>query len=136
MSDLAIRDSLGLFDWVPRLFDLDGDVATMRVEEYVEDNELVVKAEVPGINPDKDVKITVTEGRLRIQARRSEESQRQDADTFRSEFHYGLFIRDFALPTGVKKESIKATYKDGLLMVRIPVPEVKEVTTSIPITHT
>jgi HSP20 family protein len=136
MSDLAIRDSLGLFDWAPRLFDLDADVATIRVEEYVEGNELVVKAEVPGIDPDKDVKITVTEGRLRIQARRSEESQRQDADTFRSEFHYGLFIRDFALPTGVKQESIKATYKDGLLMVRVPVPEVKEVTTSIPITHT
>jgi len=136
MSDLAIRDSLGLFDWTPRLFDHESDIATMRVEEYIEGNELVVKAEIPGIDPDKDVKITMTEGRLRIQAKRSEESEHRDMDTFRSEFHYGLFIRDFALPAGLKKDTVKATYKDGLLTVRVHIPQVNEATTAIPITHT
>ncbi|NBU32600.1 MAG: Hsp20/alpha crystallin family protein [Actinobacteria bacterium] len=136
MSDLAIRDSLGLFDWTPRLFELDSDVATMRVEEYVEDGELIVKAEIPGIDPDKDVKITMTEGRLRIQARRSEEREHQGVDAFRSEFHYGLFIRDFVLPAGTDKDKVKASYHAGLLTVRIPMPEVNEVTTTIPITHT
>ncbi|MBU6347460.1 MAG: Hsp20/alpha crystallin family protein [Actinomycetales bacterium] len=143
MTELAIRDPLGvfdwtprLFDWTPRLFDSDGEVAVMRIEEYLENGELVVRAEVPGIDPDKDVKITVTEGRLRIQARRSEEREHRSMDSFRSEFHYGLFIRDFALPTGTDKEKVKASYKDGVLTVRVPVPEVNAATTTIPITHT
>jgi len=51
-------------------------------------------------------------------------------------FHYGLFIRDFALPAGVKKDTVKATYKDGLLTVRVHIPRVNEATAAIPITHT
>jgi len=51
-------------------------------------------------------------------------------------FHYGLFIRDFALPAGMKKDTVKATDKDGLLTVQVHIPQVNETTTATPITHT
>lgn len=135
MSELALRDPLGLFDWSPRLFEMDPEVASMRVEEFVEKDALVIKAEVPGIDPDKDVTVSVTEGRLRIQARRSEESEHRDKDSYRSEFHYGLFVRDISLPRGVNRDDVTASYKDGVLTVRVPIPEVKEAISTIPVKH-
>ena len=135
MSDLAFRDPLGLLDWSPRLFSADQDALAMRVEEYEHDNTLVIKAEVPGIDPDKDVKISVTDGRLRIAAHRHETSSHRDKDSYRSEFHYGLFVRDIALPFGVNRDDVAATYKDGVLTVQIPMSEVKEEAATIPVKH-
>ena len=142
MSELALRDPLGIFDWSPRLldwptrmFDFDPEVATMRVEEFVENQSLVVKIEIPGIDPDKDIDIKVTDGRLRVQAKRSEESEHRSKDSYRSEFHYGLFVRDIALPLGVNRDDVTASYKDGVLTVRVPMPEVKEAISTIPVQH-
>ena len=139
MTEIAVRDtlrdSLRLFDWMPRLFDFDLDMPQMRVEEYVEDGHLVLKAELPGIDPDKDVKISCNEGWLRIQAERKESSEHKDKEGYRSEFKYGSFIRDMPLPAGAKRTDIKASYKDGVLMVKVPMPEEVQSVSNIPITH-
>jgi len=142
MSEVALRDPLGMFDWTPRLFDwsprlfdIDPEVATMRVEEYIENDNLIIKAEMPGIDPDKDISITVADGRLRVQARRSEESKHREKDSYRTEFHYGLFVRDIVLPLGVNRDDVTASYKDGVLTVHVPMPEVKEAISTIPIKH-
>jgi HSP20 family protein len=56
---------------------------------------------------------------------------------YRSEFRYGSFVRNIRLPEGTKDEDITATYKDGILEIRVPLPEQaeKETVTRVPITH-
>jgi HSP20 family protein len=94
----------------------------IRVEEYWQDGTLVVRAELPGIDPDTDVQLTVADGRLAIEAERHEEGE-VDLDGFMlRERRYGKFSRSLPLAAGVTAASIAATYKGGLLEVRIPAP--------------
>lgn len=123
MAELVRRDR---FDWpllARRFFDVDLDVAPLRVEEFQDGDTLVVKTEMPGIDPDKDVDISVSDGILHIQAERREQSEHKDKDGYRSEFRYGSFERNIPLPTGTKDADVQASYKDGVLEVRLPVPE-------------
>lgn len=105
---------------------LDGDlpmVPSMKVEQYLDGNTLVVRAEVPGIDPDQDVEVSVSEGMLHIKAERQEKSEHKGKSGYRSEFRYGSFSRSVTLPPGSKEEDITATYRDGVLEVRAPAPE-------------
>lgn len=94
----------------------------IRVEESEEDGAYVVKAELPGIAPDKDVEITVESGVLTVHAERSEEKKEKQ----RSEFRYGSFTRSVRLPEGVNEQDITATYDKGVLTVRAPMGEVEK----------
>jgi HSP20 family protein len=107
--------------------------APMRVEEYREGNEFVVRAEIPGIDPDKDVELQVSDHTLRIRAERKEETKTQEKGRYRSEFRYGSFSRALALPSGASADDVKASYKDGVLEVRIPVDAGKAQAAKIPI---
>ncbi|WP_432395029.1 Hsp20/alpha crystallin family protein [Pseudarthrobacter sp. L19] len=104
---------------------LDGDLSmtpSMKVEQFQDGSTLVVRAEVPGIDPDKDVDVSVSDGMLHIRAEREEKSEHKSKNGYRSEFRYGSFSRSVALPAGAKEEDITATYKDGVLEVRAPAP--------------
>jgi HSP20 family protein len=103
-----------------RFFDVEEQ--WLRVEEYRDGDTLVVKAEIPGIDPDKDVEITVSDGMLQIRAEREEKTETTEKAGYRSEFRYGSFARSVALPRGVKAEDVAASYKDGVLEVRVPIP--------------
>lgn len=110
---------------------------TLRVDEYREDGTEVIRAEMAGIDPEKDVEITVANGVLHIEAHRQEEEKKEGKDFYRRELRYGSFSRDLALPEGATEADVKATYKDGILEVRVPVPEPKAAgteTKKIPIT--
>ena len=81
---------------------LDGDLSIapcIRVEQFQEGSTLVVRAEVPGIDPDQDVDVSVSEGMLHITAERQEKSEHKSKDGYRSEFRYGSFCA-VALPPG------------------------------------
>ncbi|XRQ09839.1 Hsp20/alpha crystallin family protein [Actinomadura welshii] len=125
MSALQRRETRGifpeLFDWIESPFTMlrAGAAQTMRVEDYVDDGDHVIRAELPGIDPDKDVEITVTQGVLRIHAERHEEKK----EAQRSEFHYGSFTRSFTLPADTETNDIRASYDKGILTVRVPVPK-------------
>jgi HSP20 family protein len=95
----------------------------LRVEEFVEDRTLVVRAELPGIDPEKDVDISVADGSLVIRAEKEQKSEKKEKDSYRSEFHYGSFVRAIALPSGVDEAQIAASYRDGVLEVRVPMGE-------------
>lgn len=95
----------------------------IRVDQYRDNNAEVIRAELPGIDPDKDVQITVTDGLLRIDAERRLEKKTEDKGYLRHELHYGGLTRTLPLPEGVTESDIIATYKDGILEIRIPVPE-------------
>lgn len=107
------------FDWIedfpfgPRFSS--GEHA-IRVEEYEEGGTYVVKAELPGIDPQEDVEISVDHGLLTLHARRAEESK----EGKRSEFLYGSFTRSVQLPEGVEEDDITASYDKGVLTVKAP----------------
>ena len=118
------RPFLDVFDWVdqfPPLFAARSLISPhlIRVEDKIEDGHYVIRAEMPGLDPDKDVKITVEDNTLVIDAERTEEK----SDKNRSEFQYGAFRRAMALPAGAKVDDIKATYTDGILTVTIGIGE-------------
>jgi HSP20 family protein len=125
----------GAFGWPRRaLSTLEG--TPMRIEEVVEDNNLIVRAELPGVDPDKDVQITVEDGMLTIKAERKTQERTEQNGGYRSEFHYGRFVRQVRVPKDADLDSLSATYKDGVLEVRAPLKG-EEVTTArtIPITR-
>ncbi|WP_411374130.1 Hsp20/alpha crystallin family protein [Arthrobacter sp. MPF02] len=118
---------------------LEGDMTSwLRVEEYRDAGSMVVKAEVPGIDPVKDVDIELVGNDLRINVRHEEKSEHKGKEGYRSEFRYGTFSRTVSLPGPVSEGDIRATYDDGILEVRIPLPEETGGTSSrkIPVSRT
>ena len=97
------------------------DTRVMRLEDELDDGRYVVRAEMPGIDPAKDVEITVRDGQLTIKAERSEKKNFDG----RSEFSYGSFVRTAALPAGADDEDIDATYDKGILTVSVGISESK-----------
>lgn len=95
------------------------DPRLMRLEDEMKDDRYEVRAEMPGIDPAKDVDITVRNGQLTIKAERSE---KKDFDG-RSEFSYGSFVRAVSLPAGADEDDIKATYDKGILTVSVGISE-------------
>jgi HSP20 family molecular chaperone IbpA len=97
------------------------DTPVMRLEDEMKDGRYVVRAEMPGVDPAKDIDITVRDGQLTIKAERSE---RKDFEG-RSEFSYGSFARTVSLPAGADEDSIEATYDKGILTVSVAISEPK-----------
>ncbi|HSP52559.1 MAG TPA: Hsp20/alpha crystallin family protein, partial [Cryobacterium sp.] len=126
MAAIAKRERFEMPEPVRRFFEGDWDTPVLRVEEFRDGGNLVVKAEMPGIDPEKDVDVSVSDGVLHIEAQRREKTELKDKDGYRTEFRYGSFTRDIALPRGVKEEDVTASYRDGVLEVRVPVPEAAE----------
>ncbi|GAB2708101.1 Hsp20/alpha crystallin family protein [Arthrobacter bambusae] len=103
---------------------LQGDTGSwLRVEEFSEGSTMVIRAELPGVDPDRDIDISVSERTLTIDARRNEVSENQGKANYRSEFRYGEFTRSFQMPGGVNEEDIQASYSSGILEVRVPLSE-------------
>lgn len=92
---------------------------SIRIEEYLEDDRYVVRAELPGIDPARDIDITYTDGVLRLNVVRGEEHREKG----RTEFHYGSFHRAIPLPAGAKADTITAKYAHGILEVSVLIDE-------------
>lgn len=105
------------------------------VDEYKEEGALVVRAELPGIDPETDVKLTVTDHVLHLEAERREEERVKEKGYMRHEVRCGSFSRTLPLPEAVTEADITANYKDGMLEIRIPTPEA-EPAKKIPIERT
>ena len=135
MANLLRRVGVDVPEPVRRFFEGDLD-SWLRVEEYQEADTLVVKAEVPGIDPDQDVDITLAGNQLNIGVKREEKSEHKSKNGYRSEFRYGNFARTVTLPPGVNEQDLRATYNDGLLEVRIAIPDQPDAAArKIPITR-
>jgi HSP20 family protein len=92
----------------------------IRVEEFREDGTLVIRADLPGIDPDRDVEVTVSGGMLHIDAERGAEGEHEEKGYLRSEVRHGALSRSLPLPGGVTEAGITGTYKDGVLEIRVP----------------
>ncbi len=88
----------------------------IRVEETATDTDYILRAELPGLDPEKDIQVTVAEGYLTVRAERRE----TDAVRGHSEFRYGATQRTLRLPAGADAEHITAKYVTGVLEVTVP----------------
>ena len=89
------------------------------VDIYEKKDNVVVKAELPGIDP-KEVEISVEDGTLYLKGERKSEDEEKRDGYQRLERAYGSFARAFSLPDSVDPERVLAEYRDGLLTVTFP----------------
>jgi HSP20 family protein len=127
------RELAGLQDRMNRLFDdslrhtggedwaLGGSWAPV-VDIYEKDGNIILKAEIPGVDP-KDVDIRVEDLVLTLKGERKFDNEVNRDNYHRVERTYGAFSRSFTLPTVVDVEKIKAEARDGVLRVILPKKE-------------
>jgi HSP20 family protein len=108
--------------WIDEFFRDSAWHQMIKIEECTEGDSMVVRAELPGIDPDRDVRVEVVDDMLVISAERTERHEEHEGHTHRSEFRYGSMTRSVAIPKGVDESKIVATYKDGVLEIKMPVP--------------
>jgi len=116
--DWPLTTSRFPFTWPSVIDELNGDLA-VRVEEFEDEGHYVIRAEVPGVNPDEDIDISISGTMLRLSIHRKKHAETSTMRHYRSEFHYGSFIRTIDLPTMAADEDVDARYEDGVLEVRI-----------------
>jgi HSP20 family protein len=87
----------------------------IRIEQYPDGTTYVIRLELPGIEPDRDLEVSVQTGILSVRAERRDETPVKHE----SEFRYGAFARHVALPQGSSAQNVAASYHNGILTVRI-----------------
>jgi len=92
------------------------------VDVAVEKDNVVVKADLPGLSKD-DVTVTLQDNYLTITGEKKHETEQQEANYFLSERVYGSFTRTIELPVAVDARKIEARFKDGVLHVTLPKTE-------------
>ncbi len=92
------------------------------VDVYETDQDLVVKAELPGVKKE-NLEVSIRDNALYIKGEKKEEKEEKTETYHRVERVYGRFERTIPLPTDIKLESAKAEFKDGVLEIRIPKAE-------------
>ena len=124
---------------LPRLFgdmsdwfevDFPRPLPAIRLEDKISDQEYVLRAELPGVDPDKDAQITTLNGVLTLKAERREE----DKGLNRTEFRYGALQRSILLPANADETAIKAVYLKGVLEITVPLTASQPTGHQIPIT--
>jgi HSP20 family protein len=126
-----MRDLAGIQDKMNQIFEdtfthtrgreegLTGGMWTPAVDIYETDANVVVKAELPGVQKDQ-VGVEVKDGVLTLRGERKYEKEVKEENFHRIERSYGTFQRAFSLPTSVDQENISAVMKDGVLEVTLP----------------
>jgi HSP20 family protein len=134
MSTVVRKESrpfLDLFDWMDSPMTMFRPLwgQGIRMEDYVKDGHYVVRAELPGIDPEHEVDVWVNDGILGIKAERREE----EVDKSHSEFRYGSFSRRVVLPPGADEDHIQASYDYGVLEVAIKIKDQAAENKQIPV---
>ncbi|MDX2393536.1 Hsp20/alpha crystallin family protein [Streptomyces sp. NPDC017949] len=109
------------------------DTHPIAIEVTNKDEQYTLRAELPGMDPDKDIQITVEGDALTVSAEHTESKEEKD----HSEFRYGSFQRTVRLPGPIPSDGVEAAYVDGVLTVRVPMPAAPEESRrSIPVKRT
>lgn len=115
MTTLTPRWFTDLSEW----FDTERSsmsIGRIRVEDAMTESEYKVRAELPGMDPEKDIQVSVDSGMLSIHAERRVEEKTSG----HSEFHYGMLQRSVRLPGNADADHVKASYANGILEVVVP----------------
>ena len=112
-----------LFDDAGRPWRTDEPAATTSwspsVDIFETEGEIVVKAELPGIDR-KDIQLNLENNVLSLRGERKFQKETKDDNYHRIERSYGVFSRAFSIPATVDEERIRADYKDGVLKIVLP----------------
>jgi HSP20 family protein len=124
------RDLVTLREKMNRLFedavtsrgeekDLIASTWTPAVDIYETENDLILSAEIPGID-EKDVEIKVEDNTLSIKGERKFEKETKEENYHRIERSYGSFYRSFTLPNYIDQDKIQAVHENGVLKITMP----------------
>lgn len=105
----TLRTGLPEFPWIPQ------------VEMTERDQQLMIKVDLPGLKKD-EVNVSVTDEGLVVEGERTREAESKKEEWFTTERSYGRFYRLVPLPEGVNHQEVKATFKNGVLEVTVPIP--------------
>jgi HSP20 family protein len=105
----GLRKALADFPWMPEL------------EMKERDHHLMIQLDLPGLKKE-DVAVSVTDKGLVIEGERTHETEDKKNDWFTTERSYGRFYRLVPLPEGVKREAVKASFKERVLEITVPLP--------------
>ena len=92
------------------------------VDLYEEKDDIVVKAELPGMEKD-NIEVNLSDNRLTIKGEKKQEEEVKKEGYYRSERSYGSFVRTLELPRKVQTDKVKAAFKSGILEIRLPKTE-------------
>jgi HSP20 family protein len=98
------------------------EVTAPAVDLYEEKDDIVIKAELPGIDKN-NIEVNLTDHMLTIKGEKKKEEEVKEENYYRSERSYGSFVRTLELPKDVHADKVKASFKDGILEVRLPKTE-------------
>ena len=114
------REMTNFFDRSP--FSFFGMGTYPRVDVYQTENDIIVKAEMPGVSKEV-LNVYVEDNLLRLSGRTKRHEEFKDENVYRTERRYGSFSRTISLPAEVKSEQVKASYNDGILSITLPKAE-------------
>lgn len=98
------------------------EISAPSLDVYVEQNDIVIKAELPGMEKD-DIQVNLSNHTLTLKGEKKREEKIKEEDYFCSERAYGSFSRTLELPGDVQGEKVSASFKNGVLEIRLPVAE-------------
>ena len=109
--------------WPERWFRTEGmELTAPVVDLFEEKDDIVVKAELPGIEKD-NIEVNLADHTLTIKGEKKKEEEIKEENYYRAERSYGSFVRTLELPKDVHTDKVKATFKNGILEVRLPKTE-------------
>ncbi len=94
----------------------------LAVDLYEDKDDIIVKAEMPGLSKD-DIDVNITDHLLILKGEKKKEEETNERDYYRSERVYGSFMRSIPLPVETDPQKAKASFKNGVLEVRLPKSE-------------
>lgn len=124
--DRMMEDFFGrrMRPWWPERWSRTGEteVKPPIVDVFEEKDDIVVKAELPGIEKD-NIEVNLTDHTLTIKGEKKKEEEVKEENYYRAERSYGSFLRTLDLPRDVRADQVKASFKNGILEVRVPKTE-------------
>ncbi|MFB7510939.1 Hsp20/alpha crystallin family protein [Streptomyces broussonetiae] len=120
------------FETLPARFTMPamGDLFTVRIEDFMQDDRYVMRAELPGMSPE-NIDVFISDGVLTVQAERTE----KDVAKNHSEIRYGVMSRSMTLPPGADEDDVTADYTDGMLTVSVGMGSEKPSAKHVEIKH-
>ncbi len=114
------REFDNFFSNVPSMFQGNDHMSGVRADVHETDQEVVATFDVPGLEKKDDIQIEVNNNILKLSGTIHKSSEINEDNIYRKERYQGKFSRTLELPTSVLDENVKATYKNGVLEVRMP----------------
>lgn len=92
----------------------------LTIDVFQTEDDVVIQSTIAGVDPDKDLDISITKDMVTIRGSRSQEQKIKSSDYYYQELYWGAFSRSVILPVDVDTEGAKASYKNGILTIRLP----------------